>query len=199
MPEITTFPGASGYDAKGVPTIPATFPVDPAPQFRAAWLHIAKMSNRVVGTTVERSAAATWAWEGLAFYDTTEKREYVRSGAAWQRSGWRTVTTIATFGTGWTGLTGNHVPRIIEVNGQFSLVGLVGRTTVAGLFTDILTIPVDLRPAAGTTQMLGTFVAQGGLSGQLSLQPDGKVRLEYSAGSPPAAVNVTLSGTWERP
>lgn len=89
MPEITNFPGATAYDVRGVPTIPATFPVDPAPQFRAAWLHIAKMGNRVVGTTAERSAAAAWAWNGLVFYDTTEKREYIRQGGAWLAHGAR--------------------------------------------------------------------------------------------------------------
>lgn len=162
---------------------------------------LVKRGNMYVGTSTQRTAFTT-APEGVHWQDTNGgKLEYVMQGGSWTPSviPVREIP-ITTFGAGWNGLGGLHTPRlIVSADGRVSLVGMVGRTTATGAFTNIFTVPSELLPQPSGTLMLGAFFFSGGFGGQLSLQPSGVVRLEYSTGSPAVTLNIPLSGTWVKP
>lgn len=46
--------------------------------------YAAAFGNYMTGTTAERNLATSWAWEGLQFFDTTEKKLYIFSLGAWK-------------------------------------------------------------------------------------------------------------------
>lgn len=162
---------------------------------------LVKRANMYVGTAAQRTAFTTAA-EGVHWQDTTgDKLEYVRQGGAWTPSVVPVQEIpITTFGAGWNGFGGLHAPRlIVSADGRVDLVGLVGRTTATGAFTNLFTVPSEFLPQPSGTLMLGAFFFSGGFGGQLSLQPSGVVRLEYSFGTPALTMNISLSGTWVKP
>lgn len=121
--------------------------------------------NIPVGTKAERDALTPFEGMTVVRLDLNGIIEtYVNGG--WVGSG---STPITTFGTGWSALTTDgHTPRVYRSGGIVFLVGGVKIATGA-LFTDILTIPLGLRPSTSNTMFVGSGVASNGVSYELSL------------------------------
>jgi hypothetical protein len=78
--------------SKNQPRFLATGAPETAVDLNTIGDYAAKVGNRKVGTTAERNAATGKdVWEGLLWGDTSEGREYRRTGGSWVRFSHRTT------------------------------------------------------------------------------------------------------------
>jgi len=134
--------------------------------------YAAKVGNRRVGTTAERTAAAgADLWEGLIWHDTTDGIEYKRLSGAWvpwvSDSGWINVAFAANWSSFSPGTYGE-----VAYRKRAKLVSLQGIAIAAsGATTTILTLPVGFRPVV----MKQIIVDRAGAYGFVNINTTGTV------------------------
>jgi hypothetical protein len=147
--------------------------------------------NAPISSVEERDALTPF--EGMTIVRLDLKgiiEVYINGG--WVGSG---STAITTFGTGWTPLTGGHVPRLYRAGGIAFLVGGVIQNPGA-VVGHILTVQTAFRPSSTATQFVGHGVTSGGESYELVLSagvlsiPAGYLTGNFTFGN---AVPVTCS------
>lgn len=147
--------------------------------------------NAPISSVEERDALVPFEGMTIVRLDLKGVGEVYINGA-WVGSG---STAITTFGTGWTPLTGGHVPRLYRAGGNVFLVGGVTQNT-GGLVSNILTVQTAFRPSTTGTMFVGHGVTSGGESYELVLSagvlsiPAGYLTGNFTIGN---AVPVTCS------
>lgn len=122
----------------------------------------AKVGNMRVGTTTERNnATGADVWQGLLWYDT-DLNQYFSYDAGWTMILSPDLTAnIATFSTGWTGLTAGHTPRVRRHGSHVNLYGAISFGTNAN-YNSMFTVPAGFAPATTTVQFIGAALVSIG-------------------------------------
>jgi hypothetical protein len=108
--------------------------------------YAAKVGNRRVGTTLERTnAAGKDVWEGLEWWDTTLKVAFIYLSSAWvamSEEGWITPT----LSSGVTNSAGRAPVKYRRVPGAVEIEGTITGSSGSGF--SIFSLPAGFRPAA---------------------------------------------------